>query len=166
VLVSDPEGENALRRLLEIATRKKDEEAQARVLARLAAADPYATRERARFGRILMARQAWEEAVTVLSTAVVIHPRGKEEWDLLSQALEGEKKLDAAIDARQSALSLIEINAVADPERARADELVEIGRLWLKRGDKEKARQAAKRALTESPGHEAAQKLYDEALKE
>ncbi len=158
-LVADPEGDNALRRLVEIAVRQKDTDTEEKLLARIVAADPYAWRDRLKLAKRLIAQKAWDDAVTLMEAGVVIQPRDREGWALLGQSLEGAGKLEEALPSRKASSAL-----AADGEE-KADALVALGRLQLKLGKKDEARKSAKEAMKEWPGHEGGQKLYDECLK-
>ena len=162
-LVSDPEGDSVYRRLLDLYSNLKDPPAEERTLSELVARDPYAWKERLKLSRKLQAAKDWDGALALADQGVRIQARDRDVWTVLAGALAGAGRFEPAIEARLAAIALI---VGEDRGSDRADEHAEIGRLWLKVGKKEKARESAKNALREAPGHEAAQKVYEEALKE
>ncbi len=156
-LVPDPGGENVHRRLMAIHQRAKDGEAEMRELAELMAFEPLNVKDRRRLAKHQEKDPRWWREIAA------VQPKDKSVYDGLAAILASKKEHEAAIETRLIAVALVEAGVTQDEGRDKADEYCEIAALYLAMGKKDKAREYAKEALRASPGHERAQKLYEES---
>ncbi len=157
--VPDPYGENVYRRLATIHQRTKDEEAELRELAALAAYEPLNVRDRRRLAR--SAVKDPQDALRWVRETAAVMPEDKSLHQGAAIALARKKEYARAIEMRLVVVALIEYGQ--DEPVEKATEFCEIAELHLAQSNREKAREYAKEAMRTVPGFERAQKLYERA---
>jgi len=163
-LVADPEGaESAYRRLIRLHQRAKDAEAEMRELAAAVALEPLNVRDRKRL--LKHVEKDADRVIALVTEMARVQPEDKSLYSSLGAALASKKEIEKAIETRMIAVALIEAGVGEETDAEKATEFCELATLHLAAGRKDKAREFAKEALRAVPGHERAQKLYEEATR-